>query len=116
MTIRVMFAAACALALTAGAGVVRAGEETPKETTDQATAGKPQTLCPVMKEPILKKNFFDYQGKRIYVCCRSCIKVIQKDPEKYIKQMEAEGIVLEKVPAPTGEGADTNAPAATQAP
>jgi len=62
---------------------------------------KKQTYCPVMtKNPIKPKMYVDVQGKRIYVCCPGCIAKIKADPEKYIKQMEAEGIVLEKAPSP----------------
>jgi hypothetical protein len=40
----------------------------------------------------------DYDGKRIYVCCRGCIGVVKKDPAKYIALLEKEGITLDKVP------------------
>ncbi len=65
---------------------------------------KKQTHCPVMtKNPINPKMYVDVQGKRIYVCCPGCITKIKADPEKYIKQMETEGIVLEQAPAPKEE-------------
>lgn len=44
-----------------------------------------------------KKLFADVKGKRIYVCCPGCIDTIRKDPEKYIKQLEKEGVTLETV-------------------
>jgi hypothetical protein len=60
--------------------------------------GKAQTTCPVMKGRKIKKNLYtDVKGKRIYVCCPGCIKTIKKNPDKYIKQMEDAGVVLEKV-------------------
>lgn len=59
-------------------------------------AVKAQTLCPVMKGPIDKTQFVDYDGKRIYVCCGGCLAKIKKDPAKYVKQLEAEGITLDK--------------------
>ena len=52
------------------------------------------------KNPINPTMHVDVQGKRIYVCCQGCITKIKADPEKYISQMEAEGIVLKKAPAP----------------
>jgi YHS domain-containing protein len=55
------------------------------------------------KNPINPKMYVDVQGKRIYVCCPGCITKIKAEPEKYIKQMEAEGIVLEKASAPKEE-------------
>lgn len=60
---------------------------------------KKQTHCPVMtKNPINPKMYVDVQGKRIYVCCPGCITKIKAEPDKYIQQMEAEGIVLDKTP------------------
>jgi YHS domain-containing protein len=58
---------------------------------------KYQTMCPVMGGKINKKLFVDYKGKRIYVCCQGCIKMFKKNPEKYIKKLEKEGVTLEKV-------------------
>jgi len=40
----------------------------------------------------------DVNGKRIYTCCPGCIGKIKADPDKYIKKLEAEGVVLEKAP------------------
>ena len=57
---------------------------------------QPQLRCPIMKGEINKKLFVDYQGWRIYVCCKSCLKQIKQDPAKYIRQLEAEGITLDK--------------------
>jgi YHS domain-containing protein len=45
-----------------------------------------------------KRLFVDYQGKRIYVCCRSCVRILKADPAKYVALMEAEGITLDKTP------------------
>ncbi len=65
----------------------------------EVKAVKMQTKCPVMKNnDIDKKQYVDYDGKRIYVCCGGCIATIKKDPAKIVKEMEAEGITLEKVP------------------
>ena len=55
-----------------------------------------QTQCPVMGGKIDKSMYVDHDGKRIYVCCAGCINAIKKDPTKYIKKLEAEGITLEK--------------------
>jgi YHS domain-containing protein len=44
--------------------------------------------CPVMiGQPIKKKLFVDYQGKRVYLCCRPCVKAFKKNPEKYIPNL-----------------------------
>jgi YHS domain-containing protein len=51
-----------------------------------------------MNGKIDSKYFADYQGKRIYFCCSGCIEEFKKDPEKYLKKMEAEGVTPEKTP------------------
>jgi len=58
---------------------------------------KPQTTCPVMGGKINKELYVDHDGKRIYLCCGGCVGKVKADPEKYIKQLEAQGIQLEKV-------------------
>jgi YHS domain-containing protein len=57
----------------------------------------PQTTCPVTGDPINKKLYVDYKGKRIYVCCESCIDPVKKNPEKYIKKLEAMGQSVETI-------------------
>lgn len=57
-----------------------------------------QTTCPVMGGKINKDVYVDYEGKRVYFCCPGCETKFMEDPEMYIKQMEAEGVVLEKTP------------------
>ena len=61
---------------------------------------KPQTLCPVLGGNVNKQVYADYNGKRIYFCCSGCDAEFKKDPEKYMKKLEAEGITLEKCPEP----------------
>ena len=63
-----------------------------------AAEPRPQTVCPVLGGNIDKKVFIDYQGKRIYFCCPGCPAEFSKDPEKYLKKIEAQGITLEKCP------------------
>ncbi len=60
----------------------------------------PQTVCPVMGGTINKTLFADYNGNRIYTCCAKCLPKVQKDPAKFVKQIEAEGITLAKTPVP----------------
>ncbi len=60
----------------------------------------PQTTCPVMGGKIDKSLYADVEGKRIYVCCESCIEKVKADPGTYIGKLEAAGVTLEKTPAP----------------
>jgi YHS domain-containing protein len=55
-----------------------------------------QTLCPVMGGEINKAIYADYEGRRVYFCCNSCIDVFKNDPEKYIKQLEEQDVRVEK--------------------
>ena len=58
-----------------------------------------QKKCPVMGGTINKDVYADYEGKRVYFCCEACISTFKKDPAKYVKKLEAEGVVLETVSA-----------------
>ena len=66
--------------------------------SEGVTLARFQTNCPVMGGKINKKYYVDYDGKRIYVCCPGCIGKIKADPEKYIKKLEADGVVLDATP------------------
>jgi len=85
-------------ACKAEGGACKAGECACKTAAAPAAEAKAQTLCPVMNAPVNPKLYVDADGKRIYACCRGCIGKIQADPQKYIRQLEAQGVVLEKVP------------------
>ncbi len=63
-----------------------------------AVDAQPQSLCPVRGGNVDKKVYVDYQGKRIYFCCKGCDAQFQKDPEKYLKKVQEQGITLEKCP------------------
>jgi len=63
-----------------------------------AEKGKPQEYCPVMGGKINRDIYVDYQGKRIYFCCPACPPEFRKDPEKYLKKLEEQGVELEKAP------------------
>ena len=64
---------------------------------------KEQTNCPVMGGKIDKTIYADHDGKRVYFCCSGCVAPFKKEPEKYIKQLEAEGVELAKVPCEEGK-------------
>lgn len=63
--------------------------------------GKPQTTCPVMKgSPVCRDSqYADVEGYRIYVCCGGCVGAIKADPAKYVAELQAAGVELEKAPA-----------------
>lgn len=45
------------------------------------------TVCPVSKEEADPKITANYNGKTYALCCKTCLKKFQKDPEKYIQKM-----------------------------
>ena len=59
---------------------------------------KSQTACPVLSGKIDKNVYLDYEGKRVYFCCESCKDEFLKDPQKYLKKMESEGVTPESSP------------------
>jgi YHS domain-containing protein len=65
-----------------------------------ADEAKPQTVCPVLGGKVNKQVYMDYQGKRVYFCCQGCDAQFRKDPEKYMKKLQEQGITLEQCPAP----------------
>jgi len=58
-----------------------------------------QSKCPVMGGPINKSVYIDQDGKRIYFCCEACTHDFRKDPAKYMKKLEEEGVALEAASA-----------------
>ena len=37
-----------------------------------------------------KSSFVKVDGKKIYLCCASCVSKFEADPEKYLKECEKE--------------------------
>jgi YHS domain-containing protein len=64
---------------------------------DQAPPIKPQTNCPVMGAKINRRLFAEYKDKRVYFCCGDCPAQFKKDPARYVAQLEAQGITLERI-------------------
>ena len=54
----------------------------------------PNKICPVSHEQVGKDGMVPYKvtykGKVYHLCCKMCVKNFNKDPEKYVKIMEAE--------------------------
>jgi len=68
-------------------------------TIEAAQGASPQSKCPVQGGNINKDLFVDYNGKRIYFCCDGCPQEFRKDPAKYMKKLEEQGVTLEAAPA-----------------
>ena len=101
--------AATACAALAGAGCCpmcsrkKAPEKPAAQAQAPAVAGvvapatTAQSTCAVMGGRVNKALYVDYGGKRIYACCPGCLPELRKDPAKYVKKLEDQGVALEQV-------------------
>jgi YHS domain-containing protein len=49
-----------------------------------------QKTCPVSGEALEDKDVFtDFEGRRIYLCCKKCQKKFAENPQAYLKAMDA---------------------------
>ncbi|MHC5082590.1 MAG: YHS domain-containing protein [Planctomycetota bacterium] len=77
-------AKSCPAGCTKPCCAAKTAEAAVEGAIDEATE---QTVCPVMKAPINKDLFVEYQGKKVYFCCPGCEVTFQKDPAKYVKDL-----------------------------
>jgi len=89
------FVVALAMAAT-GCGKSKTGVSS--SAAPDGVEGTPQTVCPVMGGKINSELYVDAEGKRIYVCCEGCIAAVKKEPAKYVKKLEEQGITLKRTP------------------
>jgi YHS domain-containing protein len=47
-----------------------------------------QKVCPISGEGIDKKVYSDYEGRRVFFCCRKCRSIFAADPMKYLKRLD----------------------------
>jgi YHS domain-containing protein len=82
-----------ALVFGASMGLAGCQKQTPAAKTAAAAPGQPvaqvaeQTTCPVMGGAIDKAVFVEYQGKKVYFCCKGCIEKFNAHPETYVAQL-----------------------------
>lgn len=65
----------------------------PAPAPEAAASWVPQTICPVSQEELDddKKHFVDYEGQRMYVCCKKCVKKAAASPEIMLARLAAAG-------------------------
>jgi len=56
-----------------------------------------QTVCPVMGKPIDKEVYADYEGQRVYFCCKKCAAKFQDFPDRYLFAMYQKGVAPENI-------------------
>ena len=79
------------LALVMAFSLSAAGWAAPPPMIDAPLAGKTQVACPVQHGKINQDLYVDYKGQRIYFCCKECIPIFKKDPEKFLKKEGSSG-------------------------
>ena len=47
-------------------------------------------FCPVSGDKVSGKTFVEYNGQKIGTCCKMCLDKFNKNPEKYLANLEAE--------------------------
>ena len=68
-----------------------------EKTKTVVDSNKPvNTICPVSAEEIDPDITVKYKDKTYAVCCKSCLKKFNKDPEKYISKISEDGKSLKK--------------------
>lgn len=101
-TLRIMMVMLIMVSLLTMLSSCKKAEKTSKAPTTpgsaSVTTSKVQTTCPIEGGKIDKSMYADAQGQRVYFCCADCKAKFNADPAKYIKQMEDQGMVLEKTP------------------
>ncbi|NWF88575.1 MAG: YHS domain-containing protein [Ignavibacteriaceae bacterium] len=64
----------------------------------QVLENKPiNSVCPVSGEEIDPEITAVYKGKTYALCCKSCLKKFNKDPEKYVSKLSEDGKSLKKI-------------------
>ena len=53
----------------------------------QAQEAMVQTTCPIMGGAVNKAIFVEYQGRKVYFCCKGCETEFNKDPAKYVAKL-----------------------------
>lgn len=78
-----------------------AEKKTELETSNtQPPAKLYQTTDALSGNPINQNIYEDYEGKRIYFCCRNSVRKFHEDPSIYLDKFTELGVTLEDAPAP----------------
>ncbi len=68
-----------------------------EKSEKEVVSNKPvNTVCPVSGEEIDPEITATYNSKTYAVCCKSCLKKFNKDPEKYVSKLSEDGKSLKK--------------------
>lgn len=59
-----------------------------KAAADGVVFENVQTVCPISGDKIDKKIYSDYEGRRVFFCCRKCRSTFAAEPMKYLKRLD----------------------------
>jgi YHS domain-containing protein len=63
-----------------------------------AAAPSAQTTCPISGEKLEDKELFiDYEGQRVYLCCKKCVKKFNAFPDKWIATLAKNGESVQNI-------------------
>jgi hypothetical protein len=66
---------------------------------EAAPSWKPQTVCPVSNEALDadRSHFVDFEGQRIFVCCKKCVKKAADAPEQMLATLAKQGMAPQSI-------------------
>ena len=82
-------------ALSLGYGLRKVRDQAGADERATVHAEPAQAACPVTGKAVDESLCAVHSGKCIYFCSQACVKVFAKDPEKHIKKLKEQGVVLE---------------------
>lgn len=73
---------------TAAEKAATPAKEAGDEVKAQVAAVTEQTTCPVMTGNAINKEIFvEYEGKKVYFCCKGCEDKFLADPAQYVAKL-----------------------------
>lgn len=71
------------------------------ETSNPQPPAKIYQMRDALSGKLVNRDIYaDYEGKRVYFCCRNSRSEFQRDPEKYIIKFKELGVTLQDTPVP----------------
>lgn len=66
---------------------------------EAAPSWKAQTICPVSNETLDedRSHFVDFEGQRIFVCCKKCVKKAADAPEQMLATLAKSGMSAQSI-------------------
>lgn len=83
-----LFTIVLAVSFSLSAQDNKKGTQETKDKKVEVVSEKLNTVCPVSNEEADSKIVAEYNGKKVALCCKTCLKKFQKNPEKYMKKLE----------------------------